>query len=123
MAPKKLWEMTVLGPFYGKYLRPTLLRQLNFTNILLKCHFITIVFAINILENISEQLFSPGKHLQKAVLEHQAYRKTDQINFFILNIPFLTLYGNVLEIFKERMTSKSLFYYYLFSTMGFVSST
>ena len=115
--------MTVLGPFYGKYLRPTLLRQLNFTNILLKCHFITIVFAINILENISEQLFSPGKHLQKAVLEHQAYRKTDQINFFILNIPFLTLYGNVLEIFMERMISKSLFYYYLFSTMGFVSST
>ena len=51
---KKLWEMTMLGTCYGKCLQTTLLRQLNFTKILLKCYFITIAFAINVLERNSE---------------------------------------------------------------------
>lgn len=46
-----------------------------------------IVFPINTLENISEQLLLPG-NVKKTVLEHQADRKTDQITFFILHIPF-----------------------------------
>ena len=46
-----------------------------------------IVFPINTLENISEQLLLPG-NVKKTVLGHQADRKTDQITFFILHIPF-----------------------------------
>ena len=42
-----------------------------------------IVFPINTLENISEQLLLPG-NVKKTVLGHQA----DQITFFILHIPF-----------------------------------
>ena len=100
----------------------TLLKQLNFSRILQKWYFVTIVFPINILENILEQLLLPGK-LWKAVLGHQVDRKTDQTTFF-LHIPFFDTirFGTYGKYSKRMGQQKILSCYYLFLTMAFASN-